>query len=206
MPNLTHLMRGWTMDLDEKIGWLLLGCALGYTLRWMQTLKREVDEIDEIVTRRDRDDAGFVRMPLVLDVMIVILFAATMWTVYADYKQGKEDQRQDDRIEVVGKCTLEFTAKTIRALNERTTYTQGVATSNVDVLESQLEFLQLVLLLPPVDADVRREALSKYVESVDDFVNLSDLAEGKTNLYKYPTNIELSKCLGTAAVVKKESP
>lgn len=220
MLTLTNPMRGWMMDLDEKIAWVLVGCFIGYCIRWLQTIGREVHEVDEMMKRdHERDETGFARLPLVLDTLILILFVATLYSVFVGQdatdkanqavediqSQQARDQVQNDRIEQVGRCNLEFTAKTIRALNERTEFTRAQALANVDILESQLSFLDLVLVVPPVADAVRRSALEQYTNAVDRFVRVSNRTRDRASRFQYPTNEEFLQCLGTA-VDLKENP
>lgn len=199
--------RRWMeMGLDQRISWLVVGCALGYIIRMLQEIKTEVHEVDELLTR-EKDDGGFTRLPLVLDAMILILFALTIWSVFR--VEGSVERSadadaanlaQNDRIEQIASCNLEFTETTIKALNERTEYTVDQAAANVDVLESQLAYLRLVLVLPPVSPAQQRASLEEYVANLDAYVAVTGKARVKADIYAYPTNKELSDCLGDLTI------
>lgn len=191
------------MAMDERIGWLLLGCVIGYVIRLLQEIRKEVHEVDEIVTKnekrkrrkRDRSEEGFARFPIVLDVLMICLFVLTGYSVVRVEQYVDAQEAQGKKLDQVSSCTLEFTEKTIKALNERTTYAADQLETNVEVLESQLEFLRLVLVLPPVTETRRRASLEEYVLNVDTYVDFADKAKVKTDVYPYPTNEDLQACL-----------
>lgn len=206
------------MDWSDRLLWFVVGLVIGYVIRLLQDIRREVHEVDEIVTKREKNEDGFVRVPFVLDVMLIILFAATMYSVLrvevsvdrsnhavAQLEADRvRDQAQNKRIEEVASCTLEFTSKTLSALNGRTTTTSEQLRSDVKVLRSQLKFLEVVLFLPPVSDDIRRQALQDYVQDAQAFVEVTGRQRANVKNYQFPTNIELSKCLGSQVTDAKE--
>lgn len=197
------------MDWSDRLLWLAIGGAIGYFVRTLQDIKREVHEVDEIVTRRERDESGFARFPLILDAALIILFSLTIWSAFRVeisvdraneavaelQREEARDALQDERIATISACTLESQSKTIRALNERTSYTSEQLKSNVAVLATQLRFLEIVLVIPPVSEQIQRESLEAYVQHVDEFIRVADRTERKTDRFDYPTNQELSECL-----------
>lgn len=217
------------MDLDDRALYLflgmVLGAVLGYVSRMLQEIhkdvsvlnidvhdiKEEVDEIDSIVkTRRDRDDGGFMRFPLVADIVLIAVIAMTAWaavsTGITNNRLGsaiediqavqRADEKQDTRIQKITTCTLEFTSKTIAALNERTTYTGQTTASNVRVLQAQQEFLEIILQVPPPSDEDALVALRTYTDAVAEFNVIAEKQKDKLNRYSYPTNQELATCLG----------
>lgn len=208
------------MEWGDRLVFLLIGAILGYIVRMLQDIKTEVHEVDQLVKKNGpkRNEDGFARFPIVLDVLIFVLAAMTVWS-FTKGEQATDDanqaleqvqaqnaqlKAQNARIEKVASCNLEFTAKTIKALNERTTFTTEQAASNVRVLEAQLEFLRVVLFIPPVSDALRREALQQYTENVDRFVELAGKTKDKSEQYAYPTNDELLACLNAPADKEKQ--
>ncbi len=223
------------MDFDERALYLLLGMilgtiigtAVGYAARMMQDIqqkvvvlyldiqdiKEEVDEIDTIVkTRRVRDENGFMRIPLVADVVLIVVIALTFWAAWATGETNNKlekavsdiqavqaaDAKQDARIETISQCTLEFTSKTILALNERTRYSPGASEANADVLQAQAEFLEVVLKIPPPGDAESRAALQVYTVELDKFNKIARKNIGSQLEFAYPTNEELASCLGVS--------
>lgn len=216
------------MDLDDRALYLILGMvlgsALGYVVRMLQEIqkdivvvngevhdiKEEVDEIDSIVKTKRRDEAGFMRVPVVADILVISVLALTVWAAWSTGETNnkleaaitdisanqKADDLQEVRIQKITSCTLEFTSKTIEALNERTTYTGRSSEANAQVLQAQQDFLEIILRIPPPsDADALA-ALRTYTDAVAKYNILEDKAKDKRNEFAYPTNEELAACLG----------
>lgn len=217
------------MDLNDRALYLILGmvlgAVLGYVARMLQEIqkdvvgvsnevhdiKEEVDEIDSIVkTRRVRDEGGFMRIPVVADILLISVLAMTVWAAWSTGSTNnkleaaisdisanqKKDDAQELRIQKVTSCTLEFTSRTIEALNERTTFTGSVASANSEVLQAQQDFLEIILQIPPPSDKDALAALRTYTNAVAQYNVLADKSEGKRNEFAYPTNKELATCLG----------
>ena len=216
------------MDLNDRATAILVGMAigavLGYLTRMLQELnnkvdatvinlhdiKEEVDEIDTIVkTRRERDERGFMRIPVVADIILISVLAMTVWAAWSTGETNNKlevalseiqenqaaDDKQEVRIQSVTSCTLEFTSKTIKALNERTTYTGRASEANAEVLQAQQDFLEIILRIPPPsDADALA-ALRTYTDAVSQYNVLIGKDKDKRNRFAYPTNEELAACL-----------
>lgn len=204
----------------------VLGAIIGYLARMLQEIngnveacihevhdiKEEVEEIDTFMKNRERNEGGFMRIPWAADILMVTVLALCVWASVSTGNTNnrledavvelkavqKADDAQDARIEKITQCTLEFTSKTIRALNERTTYTQAQADANVQVLAAQAEFLRIVLIIPPVTDLDKRAALEAYVNALSDFNNVAAKNKEQVRKYAYPTNQELADCLGVS--------
>lgn len=196
------------MSLDERIGWILLGMAIGYILRTLQEVKKEVQEVDETL-KRDKNEKGFMRNPIIADFAILIalglcVFAAVSTQITnnrleATVAQLEDNQKNDrstrDDLAQITVCTQDFLSKTIVALNERTEYTQNQTNSNVELQRAQYKFLQSVLVGEPSDPRETREALSLYISKLENFNVVSSKNREKTQEYAYPTKEELNECL-----------
>lgn len=184
-------------------------------------IKEEVDEIDTIVKeKRERDEVGALRLPQFtqfkwrdVNWQAVVLFVVVAMSVFAsfstqannnkleaavqDIKEGQSaDKDQNARLERISQCTLEFTSKTILALNERTTYTPALSQANVDVLQAQADFLNVVFEVPPPGEQAGRKAGATYIAALDKFNAIAAKNSKKTEDFAYPTNQELANCLG----------
>lgn len=223
------LPRRPVVDLNDRMGYLvlgmLLGAILGYVARMLQDIKKdvrvmshdvhnikeEVDEIDTIVKRpRKRDESGIVRYPLAADILLVTVLALTFWAAYSTGETNNklekavedlasvqaQDEVQDQRLEKISQCTLQYTSRTIRALNERTQYTQAQANQNVKVLREQAKVFRAILLVPPLAEEQVRTILEDYVITLADFNDVAKKNKAQVTSYAYPTNKELANCLG----------
>lgn len=228
---MNSLLTGWTMEFDERLFYMLLGCALGFVLGYLsrmlkeikrevnvvsdcvQDIKEEVSEIDTMVKRdHSRNEDGFMRHPKVADFFMILVLSLCLWASIStgvtnnkledaveDIKAAQiQDSKQDERLETISQCTLEYTSKIIQALNERTTYSQAQADAVAEVLEAQAKFLRLVLVIPPVSDDRKRISLQAYVDGLADFNEVAIKNRDKTTKYAYPTNEALAGCLGVA--------
>lgn len=198
------------MDWSDRLLWLAIGCAIGYIIRTLQDIKKEVHEVDTIV-KHEKDDAGLVRFPVILDVLLVVIAVLTVFSVvrveqsYDKSDQAiKDTQAQNARIEAVAKCTLSFTSQTIRALNERTEFTQASANANSQVLREQAKFLRVVLIIPPVSDDESRAALESYFDKLRRYNRVAALQKQQVAENPYPTNEELARCLRVEVDKTKE--
>lgn len=220
------------MDLNDRVFYVILGCVigffLGYFVRLIQDvgkiqkamtlvgaevhdMKEEVDEINiDMKDRRRRNEDGFMRVPLIADLLVVLVLSLTFWAAYTTGEtnnhlekavsdiQAVQDTaaKQDKRIERISQCTLQFTSKTLTALNQRTTYSVDLAQANIEVLQAQADFLKIVLIIPPVSPTDSRAALQVYVTALDQFNNIAEKNKDKITTYEFPTNEELAQCLG----------
>lgn len=217
------------MDLNDRLLHLLIGMVIGavvgYLTRVLQEIqkdvkntqfdvhdiKEEVDEIDSIVkSRRGRDERGFMRIPIVADLILIAVISMTAWAAISTGSTNnklekaiddiravqKAENLQDKRLETISQCTLEFTSKTILALNERTRYSPALSTANAEVLRAQADFLRIVLIIPPVTDAEARDALEMYTAELNKFNEIARKNSDTQDTFAYPTNKELATCLG----------
>lgn len=215
-------LRGWVMSLDERLTWFLLGVIVGLLIGWLKDLRRgeveikeELEEVVKIVKTRKRDDTGFMRFPLIADAMLLAVIFMTVWASFASQKAANESEANSkqlaevvhtledtqNQLAAVTACNTVYQQKTIKALNERTTYTAEQARKNVQLQQAQRQFLEIALIIPPVTKAELRDALEAYFTSLRDFVDVSQKAKQKTDKYAYPTNEELSTCITRAVEI-----
>lgn len=196
------------MGFEERLGWMLLGCGigfvLGYLVRTVRDLKGELDEVDGLVKRKLGDratdhaeptDAGLVRYPLLLDVALVFVLALCVWASFASQKASNDAEEVQKAQGVFVSCNTEYLSKTIRALNERTTYATEQARSNIELQRAQAEFVSVLLKDPPVPINARREALERYFDALNNFIAITSKVADKAETNPYPTNEDLRECL-----------
>lgn len=189
------------MDFDERLGWMLLGCGigfiLGYIVRSLRDLKGELDEVDGLVKRKlgDRNEDGFMHVRYVRDLAVLIVVILTVWAAFASQKASNDVKAQQDRIDQITVCNSEYLARTIRTLNLRTDAVQSRADANLELQKAQAKFFTLLLKIPPLPEPDRREAAENYVKALNDFVEISDQTKEQGESSPYPTNAELQDCL-----------
>ena len=89
------------MDFDERLGWLvlggLIGFTLGYVVRYLQEIKEELDVVEKAVTHSKNED-GFARKPLILDIVLLAVVAMTVW---ASFQTAMVNNRLEHTIECI---------------------------------------------------------------------------------------------------------
>lgn len=89
------------MDFDERLGWLVLGCLIGFTLgyvvRYLQEIKEELKVVEKAVTRSKNED-GLTRKPLILDIVLLVVVAMTVW---ASFQTAAVNSRLEHTIECI---------------------------------------------------------------------------------------------------------
>lgn len=187
------------MGYEERIGWMLLGMAVGfiagYIVRALRELKEDVhdikeelDEVDHIVKGNVHNDDGFMSNRLVADIMMVTVLVMVLISTVVSIKASRTVEANAD-------CSLDIFEKTIVALNERTEYSGDQATANVNLQQDQKDFFALLLKKPPEPEAKRSQAAQDYLDSLEKFVDLSSKTAVKVDNYPYPTNKELQACL-----------
>lgn len=186
------------MSFDERLGWLILGCligfALGYIVRYLQEIKEELGVVEEAVRHR-KDEDGLLRHPVALDITLLFVVLLTVWASFASQKASNEVQESQETVERSTACNEVFLSKTMVALNERTAYTKAQVDANVELQRSQAEFLNIILAEPPVPEEARKRALKRYFDALTEFVTVNGKAEMKADRYPFPTVEELRDCL-----------
>lgn len=201
------------MDMSERMGWLILGCAvgfvLGYIVRALREIKEELDTVDECVKRCQeehdhipRPDDGYAVPSYVGHIALIVVLFVTVYAAFAsqdasnDVREAQKDLRATQVvIQNVSVCTQETLAATISALNERTTYTVAQAKANVDLQKAQSSFIAVLVTVPEPSLTERRAALNEYFDKLTSFVALSSQTVNKIEQNPYPTNEDLTRCL-----------
>lgn len=81
------------MGLDERLGWIALGCVLGFILGYIVRSLRDIEEVvhdmDDIVReqnekpkRKRNGEKGLVRKPLLLDFALLLVVCLTVWASF----------------------------------------------------------------------------------------------------------------------------
>ena len=165
------------MGFDERIGWLLVGMAVGfvagYIVRALREIrdkldetKEELDEVDEIVKRRLSDEGASRH-----DVMMVVALVLVLFSVFASVRAANKTTETQNKLVVVSTCSQEFLSRTVKALNERTTYSTAQATKNVELQKAQANFFSFLLDKPPHPENERVDSANNYVETLNEFVH-----------------------------------
>ena len=187
------------MGLDDRLWYLLLGCligfVLGYITRALRDIKEELQEVDETVHKL-KDESGITRFPVVANIALALVVMTTVYAAFLSQKASNEVEENQLTIEKITKCNQMYLAKTVEALNERTTYSLAQARANVDLQGAQAELLRRILVEPPPTQEVGRDALRDYFEGgVQSYIEVNERALAKYIENPYPTTEDIEACL-----------
>jgi hypothetical protein len=196
------------MAFDDRLGFLLLGGAigfiLGYIVRSLREIKEELDEVDAIVKRRDHggNDRGAVSLRLVeqsalVVVLILVVYAAFSSQVASNNSNNAQDnfKSQQQVLARVTTCNKVYLSKALSALNERTTYSEAQVNSNVDLQTSFSQLLGILLHKPPFSESKRDRATANYYQDLTKFISIADKTKRKQLENPFPETSELDACL-----------
>lgn len=195
------------MGLDDRLAYLMIGCAigfiLGYFVRALRDIKEELHEVDEIVKKQERGEAGFMRFPMVANAALILVLGLSLWASFTTQKVNNELADTQDslvqaqaQIERVTFCNQRYFVETIVALNYRTEYSGENAEANIALQRAQAVLLRALLVEPPPAESVARQALREYFDQgVSNFIKVNERAARRYKAQPYPTEDEFVACL-----------
>jgi len=196
------------MGIDDRLVFLLLGCAIGFVLgrldRRLRAMKEQMDEIDECVhecRKRIRNERGAMRMPSRNNIALFLVVAMTLYAAVMSQLASNTSNDTSDRVITLQAeqkqnldCTTQVLFDAIRALNERTTYSGAQADANIALVQGQLNLL-LKIQDPNLTTEERQALFQIYVEQVQEFIELATKTKGQQLQFPYPTVDDLTTCL-----------
>jgi len=198
------------MGLPDRLGWMLLGCAIGffagYVVRYLQDLKEELDEVDGIVKKelgqrasdKEQSQDGFVRNDLFKDVALLVVVVLTVWAAFISAHASAKVQETQDYQTSSTDCTQQYLTKTVSALNERSQYTIDQTNANVKLQKAQADFFALLLRRPPESVSVQEKAAQDYLKALQNYVAVAEKSSKTAVLNPYPTDEALINCYNNA--------
>lgn len=193
------------MGLDERLFYLIVGCIIGFIIGWfsrsIHNIEEKVIEVDQIV-KKERDENGFMRKPIVSDIAIILVVVMTAFAAFSSQRSSNEvrdnqfaQAKTAADLALTTSCTQAYLGKTIKALNERTTYSTEQAQKNVELQRSQVTLLSIFLKEPEASQAQAEAALKTYFDSLSQFVIVAGKTAEKAQLFPYPTDEEFKTCI-----------
>lgn len=188
------------VEFSDRVGWILLGMALGYILRLLQEMKKEVDEVDEILTKRERrkqKKRDFSQRPrneegsLRVHGRTIAIAVAILLCLYATFSTGATNNKLENTV-----SQLKIQADAIEAGQEAdkqtqlrlariTVCTQDYLSKTIEALNQRTEFSQA-----QADANVSlQKAQSAFLRVVLTRPPVSQ-AEVESALQLYVSNLQ----------------
>lgn len=185
------------MGLDERFAYLLVGCLIGFVLGYMarsiRNIEKKVDTVVEI--EKHRDERGISTYQFVANVALAFVVVLVVVNSFRTGSTNEVLKSTQDDIKQTQQCTQSYLAKTITALNERTTYSQAQSMANVELQRAQAEFITSALQEPPLEKDRVEAGLRKYFDKVTAYVTLVGKTAGKQATNPYPTEEQFVSCI-----------
>ena len=195
------------MAFDDRLLFLLLGVGIGFVIgyltrlaREMKDIKEELDEVDTIVKENlgndhESNEDGFMRNPWVANVAILLVVGLTAWASFVSQKASNDVRNSQEQSEKVVACLQTTLGDVLIALDERSTYTRGLAEANTKLQKAQSKFFEILRHEPPYSLDRREQAVEDYVDALNKFLMLSAKNKKKISENEFPTIQVFSDCL-----------
>lgn len=156
------------MGLDERATWLLLGCAigfvLGYIVRSLRDIKEELDEVEDILKKPERGEKGFMRYPIVADIMLILVVSITAWAAFAS-QQASNDVRH------VSECATQYNMRLGETLASRDKAIRAGADAEIRLWARYNKLYKIAKSNPskiPVLQERLNEAINTYRKSLSE--------------------------------------
>lgn len=204
------------MSFDDRVGYLLLGVAIGFLLGYFTRgviavlkIQEEVHEVHEIVVDKEppgkRDESGVIgdwnwdrvsKWGLFLVVILTTFasFRSQIASNHADEALTQTNANQKQLERVVG-CIIDNQADLLDTINGRTGYTQTQAQANKKLQEAQRVFFGVLLHIPPYTQTVKTDAARDYQKALDEFLDAANASETNSKITKYPEADDLLRCI-----------
>lgn len=186
------------MELSDRIGWLIFGMIIGFVLGYIVARLREIEEkvatVDEhVIEAQHKDERGAMSLA---NAMLLIVVLVVAFSAFASQRASNNVKENQENIVTVAVCNQEFLAKILVAVNERTSANADQLKSNVALQRSQSQFLTILLADPPETEAAQKEALRRYFDDLNDFIEVNGETMRAARENPYPTVEEYMDCLG----------
>jgi len=189
------------MNFDDRLSYLLIGCLigffLGYVIRHIQTIEKEIDDI--MGSRKSETKSGngsYINNVALLMVVLLTTFAAV-----SSQKATNGFESTQDQLARTTSCDQQFLTKTISTLNERAEFTTNRAVANINLQKEQAQFLK-VAVLEDVKTSTIRASLTSYLNSLNRYVEASSKYSTSRRANPYPTTSQLKDCIINSKEIK----
>lgn len=179
------------MSLDERIGWLLLGCLIGFILGLI--VPPSIWGCDS----KSGTKRGFfnkVDHPISTVVMGILVILTAVASFQSQRATNALKEAQSD-LETISNCNKDVLFNALSSLNERSTYNRASADANASMQRAQLDLLTVMVEKPPASMQREQEALNKYWHALNKTIDAQNELNISTSANPYPTEADLTRCL-----------
>lgn len=191
------------MGLADRLEWMLLGIAVGFVagiiVSRLRVIEEKVDTVNQHV-KRERSEVGFMRYPVVADVLYLAALIIVLWGVFlADRADHKVEETQH-QLQQVTDCNRTYLGAFLQAVEPRQSAVTKGNEANVKLQKSWYDFVKFSLHIPPPGKADQRDAAEKYVKSLKAYLRAGNKSTEQAHQNPYPTDEELAAC------IDKETP
>lgn len=176
-----------TFRLVFGVAGLVLGLILGWTSR-AAIDSRAVRKA--VMTDPDATPSRYELRrrwrPSANDVVLLFLIAITLLATVSSW-------RTNARVDHMATCTAKVTEDFIRAVNERTSFTEESARRNLELQDAEKAMLTGVLN-PNATREQRRKAVEDYAAAMNAYQHVQAKATKQRQAWPFPTQEEIDRC------------
>lgn len=188
------------MELCDRLLWLFGGMVLGYIIAYFQTIQGEVNDVQKHIKGRGKDEAGFMRYPVLADVLYLFALLVVLWGAFSAQKATNDVQALSEKNDQMATCNRIYLGALLDAVQPRTTASLEQADANAKLQKSWYQFVRFQLHLPPYPEDDQRAKANLYAESLKAFLKAAEESKAKNVQNPYPTGDQLDACIRQGAV------
>lgn len=158
------------MGLDERLLWLLFGCAigfiLGYIVRSLRDIKDELDEVaNEVTPKRKRTEAGFMRRFGISDLALLAVVILTVWAAFASSKASSD-------VHQLVTCTTKYNISQGDALTSRDGSVKSGTSSEITMWERYQQLFKIAQSNPSKIPVLQRQLNTAIGQHIQDLKKL----------------------------------
>lgn len=124
-------------------------------------------------------------------VCVVLVAVAAFIT----QNSANDSNKAVNQVQSLSICNQRIMAKTLIALNERSTFTKAAADSNINLQQSQADFFGILLHRPPYSENRRTKSSFDYYHDLQEFLNLAKKSRKKVEENPFPTVRDYNRCI-----------
>lgn len=175
------------MELSERFGWLVFGMAIGFVLGFivaqLRSIEKKVETVDEHFKQSKEDERGFMRIPLVADVLYFLVLVIVVWSAIASQKTSNE-------VEVTQDCIKLYNERQAAVLKGRDEAIQAGTQSEIDLWVKYERLYKIAKEDPkkiPALQDALYKAIIKHRESLEELQSVRET-------FEYPPSDVIENC------------
>lgn len=128
-------------------------------------------------------------------IATAVCVALTAGAAILAQSSANESDKAVARVQGVTLCNQRIMARTLIALNERSTFTKATADANVNLQQSQADFFGILLHRPPYSENRRTQSSYDYYHDLQEFLGLAKKGAKKVAHNPFPTIRDYNHCI-----------